>query len=254
MPDRGTPTPDRATSRSRRAFARRQWARRWLTWKYVVASVLLVALVVGGIWMFWFSSLLAVQKVDVFGATSLSSAQVREAAKVPVGEPLARVDIAAIGARVRALAVVRTVDVTREWPHAVRITITERTPVAVVELGGQLRGVDADGVVFRDYARAPLGLPRLQTTSDTSRDALAEGAAVAAALPEAIATKVDHLEVQTVDEITLVLKDGRTVQWGSSDQSGLKAEVLQALLRHPGRAFDVSAPGQPTVRQQSHLP
>ena len=254
MADRGTPTLDRATTRSRRAFARRQWARRWLTWKYVVASVLLVALVAGAIWLFWFSSVLAVRKVEVAGATSLSTTEVRAAAKVPVGEPLARVDIAAIGARVRALAVVRTVDVTREWPHAVRITITERTPVAVVELGGRLRGVDADGVVFRDYARAPLGLPRLQTTSGTSRDALAEGAAVAAALPETLASRVDPLEVQTVDVITLVLKDGRTVQWGSSEQSDLKAEVLQALLRHPGHDFDVSAPGQPTVKQQSHLP
>jgi cell division protein FtsQ len=248
MPERGAPTLDRATSRSRKAFARRQWARRWLTWKYVVASVLLLAVVVGGIWLVWFSSVLAVQKVDVSGATTLSRSEVLDAAQVPEGEPLARVDIAAIAARVRALAVVKTVDVTREWPHGVRITLTERTPVAVVELGGRLRGVDADGVVFRAYAQAPPGLPHIQTTSDTSPDALAEGAAVVAALPDPIATRVDHLEVVTVDEITLVLKDGRTVQWGSSDQSDLKAEVLQALLRHRGHDFDVSAPGQPTVR------
>ena len=38
--------PDPAT-RSRRRFARRQWLRRWLVWRYVIASFLLVALVVG---------------------------------------------------------------------------------------------------------------------------------------------------------------------------------------------------------------
>ena len=33
--------------RSRKRFARRQWRRRWLAWRYVVASILLLALVVG---------------------------------------------------------------------------------------------------------------------------------------------------------------------------------------------------------------
>ena len=37
---------------------------------------------------------------------------------------------------------------------------------------------------------------------------------------------VDHVEVLTVDQITLVLRDERIVLWGSSDDSATKAEVL----------------------------
>ena len=235
-------------ARTRRAFARRQWSRRWLTWKYVVASVLLLAAVVGGIWMVWFSSVLAVERVDVTGETTLTDADVLAAARVPVGDPLARVDIAEIASRVRALAVVRTVDVTREWPHAVKISLTERTPIAVVDIAGELKGLDSEGVVFRSYARQPPDLPRIQTSSETTQDALREGAAVVAALPGTIAQRVDHLQVDTIDEITLVLRDGREVVWGSSEDSDVKAEVLAALLRQKGHTFDVSAPGQPTVR------
>ena len=235
-------------ARQRRAFARRQWSRRWLTWKYVVASVLLLAVVVGGIWMFWFSSVLAVKQVEVSGEQTLSDADVIAAARVPVGEPLATVDIAEIASRVRALAVVRTVDVTRAWPHAVRITITERTAIAVVDIGGQLKGLDADGVVFRNYPHAPPGLPRITVVNDASHEALREGAAVVAALPDSISTKVDHIEVATVDQITLDLRGDRTVLWGSSEDSDLKAQVLEDLLRHPGHTFDVSAPGNPTVK------
>jgi cell division protein FtsQ len=60
---------------------------------------------------------------------------------------------------------------------------------------------------------------------------------------------VDHLEVATVDQISLALTGGKTVVWGSADQSELKAEVIGPLLKQPGSVYDVSAPGQPTIKQ-----
>ena len=235
------------TVRSRRAFARRQWGRRWLTWKYVVLAVLLAAALAGGVWLLWFSSHLAVAAVDVTGERSLSDDEVRAVASVPGGEPLARVDLDAVRARVEALAVVRDAEVTRHWPDTVTIAVRERTPVAVVEIGGQLRALDVEGVVFGGFRSAPRDLPLVVTPAETGRDALKEAAGVVSALPREIAGRVDHVEVVTVDQISLVLRDGRTVRWGSAEQSDVKGEVLAALLERPGRTFDVSVPGQPTV-------
>lgn len=238
---------DPTTLRSRRRFARRQWARRWLAWKYVVALVLVVALVAVGAWLVLASSVLAVDGVEVEGTSMLRAGQVREAADVPVGEPLARVDLDAIRARVEALAAVRSADVTRQWPHQVLITVQERQVVAVVEIGGRIRGMDATGVLFRDYRQAPPGVPLVQTPPDTRSDALEEAAKVVGALPDDIARLVDHVEVKTVDQISLELRDGREVVWGSADESEQKAEVLAALLPHAARSYDVSVPGQPTT-------
>ena len=148
--------PDPAT-RSRRRFARRQWLRRWLVWRYVIASFLLVALVVGVIWLVFISSLLTVQQVKVEGESQLSEQQILAAARVPDGAHLAQLDLGAIRSRVGALAPVRRVDVSRNWPHGVLIKVTERTPVAVVEIGGSFHAMDADGVIFRDYAASPGG-------------------------------------------------------------------------------------------------
>ena len=246
--DPGTaPAVDPATVRSRRRFTRRQWARRWLAWRYVVAALLLVALVVGGVWLLLFSSVLAVQRVDVTGQRALSAAEVRRAAAVPEGEPLARVDLATVRARVEALAPVKAAEVTRQWPDAVRIDVEERVAVAVVEIGGRLRGMDAEGVVFRDYPQAPQGLPHVRTSAGTGGEALKEAATVASALPQDIAGRVDFLTVETVDLIELVLKDGRTVLWGSAEESDRKAEVLVRLLERPARHYDVSVPGNPTT-------
>ncbi len=254
MPDRtrgagtgSTPQVDPTTTRTRKRFARRQWARRWLAWRYVVAALLAIALVVGTVWLVFFSSVLAVQGVEVDGAQTLSEQEIRNVAAVPSGEPLARVDLDGVRARLEAMAVVRAAEVTRQWPDEVLIQVEERVPIAVVEIGGRIRGLDADGVVFRDYPSAPADLPRVRTSTGTGSDALREAAQVVAALPAALSRRVSYVEVATVDQISLVLRDDRRVVWGSAEESAEKARVLTQLLKQPARTYDVSVPGQPAT-------
>jgi cell division protein FtsQ len=243
-PLKGSSRPDPAT-RSRRRFARRQWLRRWLVWRYVIASVLLVAVVVGGVWLVFISSALTVQQVQVEGESQLSEQQILSAAQVPEGAHLAELDLAAIRARVGALAPVRSVDVSRDWPHGVLIKVVERTPVAVVQIDGRFHAMDSEGVVFRHYRRPPPGMPRVVSTQGASSSALAQAARVIAVLPRPVAARVDHVAVSGVDQISLALRDGDQVIWGSDAQSGLKAQVLEQLLKQPGHTYDVSVPGQP---------
>lgn len=233
--------------RSRRRFARRQWARRWLAWRPVALVLGLLTVLIGGVWLVFFSSVLAVAGVDVRGADQLPAEAVVAAADVPDGDPLARVDLDAVRARVEALAMVRSAEVTRQWPDRVLIEIEERAAIAVVDLGGRVRGMDEEGVIFRDYARPPAGLPHVRTASDTRGDALREAAQVITALPDDLVAKVDYVSVATVDQIELTLRDGRRVTWGSAEDSEQKAEVLEPLLGVPGSAYDVSVPGNATV-------
>lgn len=240
--------PATATRRTRRRFARRQWARRWLSLRYVLALLVVLALLGTSVWLVFFSTTLQVQEVRVVGNELLSDAQVRERADVPLGEQLALVDLGRADARVASLAEVRSVDVTRTWPDGVRIEVVERTAVAVVELAGRVRGLDAEGVVFREYPTAPRGMPRIQPGGSAGIDALKEAATVVSALPEDLAARLDHVEVDTVDQITLVLRDQRRVLWGSAEESGLKSQVIARLLAEQGTVYDVSVPGSPTVR------
>jgi cell division protein FtsQ len=244
MPERLDPE----TVRSRRRFARRQWRRRWLAWRYVVVLVLVGALLGSGAYAVWFSSWLDVENVDVSGAQNITGAEVRARALIEEGTPLARVDLGRAESRVRSLAIVKEVDVSRQWPDTVLVEIVERVAIAVVEIGGRLRGMDAEGVVFRDYKRAPTGLPRVQTEIGTSAEALREAAQVVSALPESLTLVVDHVLVATVDEISLFLKDGRQVVWGSAEDSETKARVAAELLQEvDAQVYDVSVPTQPTT-------
>lgn len=233
-------------------FARRRWRARLRRLRPLLYGVGLVALVGTGVWLLWFSSVLETRGVEVTGNGTLSAARVEKAARVPLGEPLVGVDLDAIEQRVEAIASVRSASVSRSWPHTIQIDVVERVPVAVVSRGVGLQAVDVDGYLFGSYASEPKDLPVIRTAPDVRREALAEAAAVIGSLRADISAKVRHVDVQTIDQIVLRLKDGRRVMWGSADDAAQKAEVLEALLRQPATKnvseIDVRVPGRPTTR------
>ena len=241
--------PDEETVRiARKDFRKRRNAGRWRVVRRLVLALLLVGLVAGAVWAVFFSSYVTAREVEVRGNGTISDAKVERAAAVPIGTPLARVDMKAIVARVQPISEVRYVEVGRSWPHTVRITITERTPIAVIDQGSGLKALDDKGVPFGSYAKRPKNLPLVRTDAGTPGEALAEAAKVVDALPADIARRVDAVEVDSVDEIKLVLASGRKVIWGSAEDSDQKAEVLAVLLKQPGNQIDVTVPGRPTTR------
>jgi cell division protein FtsQ len=151
-------TAERFFERSR-AERRRRWIR-------IALGVLLVAALGALVWLVWFSSVLAVRDVEVAGRTTLKQAQVLQAAQVPQGRPLARVDVEGIEGRVSALDRVDTVEVSRSWPHTISISIVERKSVVWARLDGRIRGIDRNGIAFRTYGSPPKGL--LEATIDVT--------------------------------------------------------------------------------------
>ena len=196
-----------------------------------------------------FSSVLSVHGVRVEGAGVLDPREVRAVAAVPTGSPLATVDLEAIRERVERLTPVEDVDVSRAWPDRVRIDITEREAVAVVIRDGVVHGVDPEGVVFRRYPSRPPSLPLVRTTTRTDTNALAEATRVVGALPADLRARVRYVSVATVDTISLRLRNGKVVRWGSAEDSDSKAEVLAVLLDQRASLYDVTVPGRPVIRK-----
>ena len=243
-----TLTEEHTVTRAGRDFARRRWSQRLHRLRPLLYAALVLALVGTGVWLVFFSSVVTVRDVSVSGNQTLSSYRVEAVAKAPLGRQLARVDLAAIQARVETIPAVRSASVSRSWPHTIAISITERTPVFVVDRGAGLQAVDADGVLFGRYPTRPEDLPLVRTDPDVKSDALAEAARVVTSLRADIAAKVDVVEVESVDRIRLRLAGGRTVMWGSAEESAEKAAVLAVLLGQKARDIDVSVPGRPTTR------
>ncbi|MGW1763926.1 cell division protein FtsQ/DivIB [Streptomyces sp. NPDC002073] len=230
-------------------------SRKVLAVAVLAAAVLLAG---GGTWVLYGSSWLRVEKVGITGTGVLTVEQVRTAAAVPVGAPMASVDTDEIAARVRgALPRIDTVDVVRAWPHGIGLKVTERKPVLLVKKGTGYVEVDATGVRFATVAKAPAGVPELRLDAEESPSLrrfgeerlLHEAVGIAAELPPAVARDTRTMRVRSYDSVVLELTRGRTVVWGSAEQGESKARTLTALMKAaPGATqFDVSAPTAPAV-------
>ena len=226
-----------------------RWARRGrLAKRAGLACAALVPLLLLG-WVLLASPLLAVRSVAITGTELLTPAQVRAAVDVQRGTPLARVDTGAVVRRLRSLRPVAEVHVTRGWPGTLRVRVVERTPVAGLVSASGVTLVDAGGVPFAPAPRLPAGTVRLQVPHPGANDPTTKAALrVLADLPPALRSSLRIVRAGSPSSVTLVLSGGRQVIWGGAGDTELKAQAAAALLRMPGRVFDVSRPAVVTRR------
>lgn len=225
-------TPSRRRARARRFVA-----------------LLIVLGLLGGGYALFFSPLLGVRTVEVTGAKGLSAQQVREAAGVPMGHPMLRLDTDELSRRVLdELPGAAAAEVSRSWPSTVRIAVRERVPVAVFRASDGMRLVDAEAADFPPAGKVPRGLPELTLSRFDAADP-ASAAAVRSlmSLPGSMRRQVVSVAADTPGSVEFTMRNKRLVRWGDAMDGRRKAAVLQALLQQRGKVFDVSSPDLPTV-------
>ena len=233
---------------------RRRPRSRWRAAFFVLAGL---AIVIGAGWALLGNRVLVVRSVTVTGTRLLSPGQVIVAADVPPGTPLLRVDAGAVARRVDAIPQVASATVTKDWPDRLVIAVTERVPVMAVRMaGGGYDLVDQTGVVVRWAKVQPAALPLLRTSlPGAALRGSAEVVAAAGVLAELspwLAGQVTAVQAtplaQGAEQVTLDLRDGKTVQWGSPGDAAQKNREVAILLPGGAHQIDVSVPGTAVTR------
>lgn len=243
-----------------RARARRRLARRDVL--MVVGAVIGVGTIA---WLLFWSPVLRLdqQKVTVSGAgTVVAVDQVRAVVAERGTTPLTRLDTVGLRADVLDVPGVREAKVSRAWPRGLHIELVSREPVAAVpeEPGAAPDGgepgfalVDMEGVQVGRVEAAPEGLPVVQVPVGQPRT-LEAVLTVLEALPVELLGEVAEVSASSQDTVTMELRDGARVDWGSGQDTSLKIAVLGALRSAPESAgaevFDVSAPTLPITKSR----
>lgn len=252
----------RAEERPRKERAPLTRARKLLYTALALAiiAVLYVVLV-------FFSPLLATQKITVRGTSLLETTQVEQKLEPLRGVPLTRIDEKKVRELLGQDNVIRSVQVESRPPHELVVTLKERTAVAVVKQGDTYHTVDSDGVSLLESATQPdTSVPLVRFSGDDPQTS-AEFHTISTALsamPSELLAQVKEAGATSTSSITLTLRDNTTVQWGTAEESELKAKVLLSLRQAIAKraqeetsseaqtqkvtVYDVSAPRVPVTR------
>lgn len=225
----------------------------------LLAVALLVVLLLGAAYAAArFTSLFALQELELAGGSKAVQASVRKAAAPFLGESLVTLDRDEVQRRLGSLPTVRSVTIDRAFPHTLRISVVQERPLAVVRNGRGAWLVSARGRVIRAVPPEASSTRRpvvwMEPESDPTPGDLvgAEGVKVAlAGLRQLPASFPERVRTARVDgeELTLLVASGAEIRLGKAGQAGLKLAVAARVLHsmspseRAGLAYlDVSVP------------
>jgi cell division protein FtsQ len=238
----------------RRAGVRRERRASRLRRTLVVTAALVT---IGALVWLEQSEMASVRSVEVVGIERVAVDTVLEAAAIPPGRSVLRLNSAAVEARVQALPVVRSASVRRAGLDRIVIEVVERQPVLVVDYRGMQRLLDRDGVVIEDGGFAGVPLVRLVTPPPPVGGTTAAHAALAnayrawAGLSGPLRAQVLFLNAPDDVGLELELTSGITVRFGRAERIEEKVRAIGAVLDDIAGSeitiIDVRVPSVPVV-------
>jgi len=225
------------TVRSANPKKKRKSKAPWLIWLLVILSAV-------AWWSLYQSKWFIAQEVTITGNSRLTVEQISAAAAVPIGNSLMSINPGAITEQLQALPEIKVATVERGWPHAILITVTERTPIAVAATATGFNLIDSEGMNAGVVAAPPAGLLVISAQPDSP--AMTNAIQALAAIPAEWA--ITGLSAPTQDSVVATLGRGAVITLGSGERAADKVEVAQALMEKGYTVINVSAPDAPTVK------
>jgi cell division protein FtsQ len=211
----------------------------------------------GGGWL-WLrgSSLVSVRHVRISGLQGPEAEQIRTALD-GAAKHMTTLDFnpGALHSAVASFAVVSGLRVSTSFPHTVRIAVTERLPVAVLDAGGQRTAVAADGTVLGP-ALLSGSLPSVNGSTALSAGKRIHEAGVLAdvavlgAAPQPLMPYIARV-FAGAEGLTVAMHNGLLVYFGNATRPHAKWLSLARVLASPSSAgavyVDVRLPERPAA-------
>ncbi|HZD59970.1 MAG TPA: FtsQ-type POTRA domain-containing protein, partial [Anaerolineae bacterium] len=208
-----------------------------------VAAAILLFILIGGFQLYK-SGLFNITRIDVSGNKFVPSATIKQACDISKNSNLLTVSTSDIGKRLRKNPWIKDVTIKRRLIGTLIVEVKERTPIALVSLGGKFYLIDDDLFVLaeRQYADGT-GIPTITdlavdkiTVGDRAvNDSLANAIRCLKSMDPSFRKTITLLAASSVDKLSLYNKDDVEILYGEAKQAEKKNKVLQTILEEQGR-------------------
>jgi cell division protein FtsQ len=230
-----------------------------VSWRYRLATLVVLAITAAAGYFLWLrdSSLVAIDNVDVVGVTSGDRGeiigQLTDASESMTTLHVDRAELDSIAAQFPTVA---SINIDPNFPHGMRIEVTERPPTMVVKVGDQQTPVAADGTLLTGVEVAEDDhLPVLEI-GDPPQGAKLQGveldqALVVGAAPAELRPLIEQIGFSKELGVEVNLRGGIPVRFGTGSGATEKWSAVAAVLADPKLTtlsyIDVRVPDRPAV-------
>jgi cell division protein FtsQ len=224
--------------------------------RLIAALALTLALLAGG-WL-WLrdSSLVAVRRVRIIGVSGPDAGRIRSALTLAAHNMTTLdVDSGQLNTAVAPYPVVKSLSVSTQFPHGMRIRVTEEIPVGEIAVGGRTIAVASDGVLLHDAASTSK-LPTISLPAPPGGTRVTKGdgldvVALLAAAPYQLLPHVAQASSTAAHGLEAQLRDGPSIYFGDASDLGVKWAAAAAVLADSGSDgsdyIDVTDPQRPAA-------
>jgi len=230
------PLTDKKRTKARNARRPISWYLTWSVLTIVIISILSGFILSLPIWR--------ICSVKVAGINYLPEAKILGTAKIPQGENIFLIDIDEVKARFSNMIQIKEIKIKRKLPSTIVIDIKERTPYAIVVIGGATSLVDEDGYIIAGKSLSSsiyrLDISKYPVIRGVNKKNLEKGmrldqkdrAFVRAAL-EMLSKFIDisaiQIEVGDREDIVIYIEDILKVKIGAPSDIERKIKIIKAM-------------------------
>ena len=226
-------------------------------------AILLFAIAAEGLYVFLQSSFLNVRTIEVAGSSKVKKERIIKLSGINRKTGFFRFSNTTVEKHIKSESWIDGVKVDKTWLLNVRISVTERTPVAVLLVGSTYCLIDKQGVVLEAgkqntfgslplIADTPVRAPpkkggRIRDRSVTNTLDCLKG------LDKRIIDEADRLSAPSIDGLTINLRSGLIILYGKAeltDQKNYAIDVILEEARKEGKQWkyiDVRVPSNPAA-------
>ncbi len=182
----------------------------------------------------------AIDRVQVQGSRHLSTQEVLDLAAIPRGDSLLRLPKRRIASRLLQSPWVEDVRIDRDLPRTVKIELSERTPVVVVDDGGAEFWVVSDDALWlgpRSATETDLPVVRdaevtkRRTGARVSSPEIANAVALVQGVSSELLRQTRFISAPAVERTALVTDDDVEVFFGEAVDVATKDRIAREILR-----------------------
>ncbi len=223
----------------------------------LLIAVALMLAVLAGAWL-WLrdSSLVAVRRVTVTGESGPDGGRIRTALMLAARNMTTLdVKLGALNTAVAPYPVVKSLRVSTQFPHGMRIRVIEEIPVGEIMIGGRPIAVASDGTLLHDAGPIPqlpaIALGSLPGATRITDHGALQVVALLAAAPYQLLSHLSQASSTPVHGLVARFRNGPSIYFGDANRLEAKWSAASAVIADGGsdgaEYIDVTDPERPVA-------